>query len=110
MSTYLSHLVQTPATLAKLLEAPENRREALDPIFKALGGTLLGYWYALGGSDVYVLSELPDDIVTTALISKVTASGAFASVSTTRLLTVEEMLAALRGSEATSYRAPGATS
>lgn len=107
MSTYLFHAIQTPATLARLLEAPEDRAAAIEPLFKSLGGELLGYWYTLGGSEVYVLYELPDDITATGLITKVTASGAFSSVSSTRLLTVSEMLPALGGSGKSAYRAPG---
>ena len=43
-------------------------------------------------------------------LTKVAASGAFASVSTTKLLTVEEMQEALHGAGGTAYRAPGAAS
>ena len=107
MSTYLFHLVQTPATLGKLIEAPEDRRAVTEPIFKGVGGSVLGFWYGVGGSDVYVLGELPDDVVSTGLAAKVAASGAFSSVTTTKLLSVEEMLAALGGSATTAYRAPG---
>jgi uncharacterized protein with GYD domain len=107
MGTYLFHGVQTPATLAKLLEVPEDRAAVIAPIFKSLGGELLGYWYTLGGAEVYVLYELPDDITATGLIAKVTASGAFSSVSSARLLTVAEMLPALGGSGSVPYRGPG---
>jgi uncharacterized protein with GYD domain len=108
MSIYLYHLVQTPATLAKLIAAPEDRRAATEPIFKGVGGSVLGFWYGVGGTDVYVLGELPDDVVSTGLATRVTSSGAFSSVTTTKLLTVQEMLTALGGSAATAaYRAPG---
>ena len=107
MSAYLYHLVQTPATLAKLIAAPEDRRATVEPIFKSLGGSVLGFWYGVGGSDVYVLAELPDDVVATGLATKVASSGAFSSVSTTKLLSVEQMLTALGTSAATAYRAPG---
>jgi uncharacterized protein with GYD domain len=108
MSIYLFHLVQTPATLAKLIAAPEDRRQAVEPIFKRVGGSVLGFWYGVGGTDVYALGDLPDDVVATSLATRVTSSGAFSSVSTTKLLTVEEMLTALGGSDATAaYRAPG---
>jgi uncharacterized protein with GYD domain len=109
MSTYLSHHVQTPATLAKLIAAPEDRRAAIEPIFKGAGGSLLGFWYGVGGIDVYVLFEVPDDVVLTSVLTRVHASGAFSAVTTTRLLTMEEMLAALGGSATTSYRPPGET-
>jgi uncharacterized protein with GYD domain len=108
MSTYLYHGFQTPATLAKLLEAPEDRAAVLDAIFKSLGGELLGYWYTLGGTEVYVIAELPDDATMNGLSAKVTASGAFSSPTVTRLYSVPEMLGALTGAGgATSYRAPG---
>lgn len=110
MGTYLFHGVQTPATLAKLLDRPEDRREANEPLFRNAGGALLGIWYGIGGADVYLLGELPDDVVYTSLAARVIASGAFASATITPLLTVEEMLTALRGSGATNYRAPGAAS
>ena len=108
MSIYLYHLVQTPATLAKLIAAPEDRRAVTEPIFKSVGGSVLGFWYGVGGTDVYALGDLPDDVVATGLATRVTSSGAFSSVTTTKLLTVEEMLTALGGSAATvAYRAPG---
>jgi uncharacterized protein with GYD domain len=107
MSTYLYHLVQTPATLAKMIAAPEDRRATVEPIFKGLGGSVLGFWYGVGGADVYVLGELPDDVVSTGIATMVAASGAFSSVSTTKLLSVEQMLTALGTSAATAYRAPG---
>lgn len=107
MSTYLARHVQTPATLANLIAAPEDRRAVIEPIFTAAGGSLLGAWYGVGGTDAYILFEVPDDVVATGLAARVTASGAFSSVTVTRLLTVEEMLTALGGSAATVYHPPG---
>lgn len=75
-----------------------------------VGGRLHGFWYAFGDADGYVLGELPDDVVAASTLTKVAASGAFTSVATTKLLSVEEMLAALRGAGGVQYRAPGATS
>lgn len=110
MGMYLVRFTLTPATWARLLETPEDRRQTLEPIFAAAGGKLHGFWYAFGDADGYVLGELPDDVVAASTLAKVAASGAFVSVSTTKLLTVEEMLAALRGAGGVEYRAPGAAS
>lgn len=110
MSMYLVRFTQTPATWGRLLEKPEDRRQTLEPLFAAAGGKLHGFWYAFGDADGYVLGEFPDDTVAASTLTKVVASGAFTSVSTTKLLTVEEMLAALRGAGEVPYRAPGATS
>jgi hypothetical protein len=65
MSTYLFHGFQTPETLAKLLAAPEDRAAVIAPLYKSLGGELLGYWYGIGGAEVYVIFELPDDVTAT---------------------------------------------
>lgn len=110
MSMYLVRFTLAPATWARLVEKPEDRRKALEPVFAAAGGKLHGFWYAFGDADGYVLGELPDDVVAASTLTKVAASGAFTSVSTTKLLTVEEMLAALGAASGVTYRAPGAAS
>jgi uncharacterized protein with GYD domain len=107
MSTYLFQGFQTQETLAKLLAAPEDRSTVIAPLFKSLAGELLGYWYVLGGVEVYVMFELPDDVAATGMSARVASSGAFASPTCTRLTTVQETLAALGGVGAAVYRAPG---
>jgi uncharacterized protein with GYD domain len=85
-----------------------GRQRRIAPLFKSLGGELLGYWYVLGGVEVYVMFELPDDVTATGMAARVASSGAFASPTCTRLMTVQETLAALGGAGgATVYRAPG---
>ena len=110
MSMYLVRFTHTPATWGRLLDKPEDRRAVLEPLFAQAGGRLHGFWYAFGDADGYVLGELPDDVVAASTLTRVAASGAFASVSTAKLLTVEEMLAALQGAGGVAYRAPGAAS
>jgi len=108
MSMYLVRFTLTPTAWAHLLETKEDRREVLGPVFTAIGGTLHGYWYAFGDADVYVLAELPDDQIAVGAIAKVAASGSFASVSTTKLFTVDEMLDAVGRAEGVTYVGPGA--
>jgi uncharacterized protein with GYD domain len=96
--------VPDPETLAKLLAAPEDRAVAIAPLFRSLGGELLGYWYVLGGVEVYVMFELPDDVAATGMSARVASSGAFASPTCTRLMTVQETLAAQRAGR--RYRLP----
>ena len=108
MGMYLSKFSHTPETWARLLANPEDRRAALGPVFEAAGGKLHGYWYAFGDADGFVLFEAPDDVMTAGLLVRVAATGAFTNVSTTKLLTVEEALDALRRGGGVEYRAPGA--
>jgi len=106
MPTYLTAFRQTSDTWAKLLAKPADRRETLGPIIESLGGKLLGYWYAFGDVDGYTLFEAPDDVAAASLLVNVGATGAL-SVSTTKLLTVEEMVDALSRAGSVSYTPPG---
>jgi uncharacterized protein with GYD domain len=111
MSMYLVQFTLTPATWAGMLKKPEDRREAVAPLYEALGGKLHGFWYAASGEGSgYVLGELPDDIAAARAVIMVNASGAFTSLSATKLLSVEEMLEALRGAAGLRYKAPGTAS
>jgi uncharacterized protein with GYD domain len=106
MPTYLTAFKQTSDTWAKLVANPVDRRESLGPVIENLGGKLLGYWYAFGEVDGYALIEAPDDIAAASLLAKVAASGAL-SVSTTKLLTIDEALEAFRRAADVDYRPPG---
>lgn len=108
MAMYLTKFTHTPQTWSRLLANPEDRRSVLAPILEAVGGQLHGYWYSFGDADGYLLAELPDDVTAAGTLIKAVSSGAFASFSTTKLLTVEEALQALRAGGGVEYRAPGA--
>lgn len=105
MAVYLTKFTHTCETWAKLLANPED---PLAPILEAVGGELHGCWYAFGDADGYLLAELPDDVTAASTPIKAASSGAFASFSTTKLLTVDEALGALRRGSGVEYRAPGA--
>jgi uncharacterized protein with GYD domain len=106
MSTYLTAFRQTAETWANLIANPEDRRKTLAPAFEAAGGKLLGYWYAFGEVDGYALFEAPDDVAAASVLVKVGAAGAL-TVSTTKLMTVDEALEAMRRSSDVSYSPPG---
>jgi uncharacterized protein with GYD domain len=80
----------------------------LAPVVESFGGKLHGYWYAFGDVDGYVLFEAPDDVAAMGLLARVASTGAFASVSTTKLVTVEKALEAFSRGAGLPYRAPGA--
>jgi uncharacterized protein with GYD domain len=80
----------------------------MGPVIESEGGKLHGYWYAFGEADGYGLLELPDDVAAASILAMVAATGAFTMVSTTKLLTVDEMLDALSRGVRMDYQAPGA--
>jgi uncharacterized protein with GYD domain len=108
MPFYLTRFSYTPATWAKLITNPEDRRAAATQYVEAVGGTLHGFWYAFGAHDAYALYEAPDNVSIAAMALAINSGGALSAYETIPLLTVEETLAALNKAAGISYRAPGA--
>jgi uncharacterized protein with GYD domain len=109
MPFYLTRFSYTPATWAKLIKNPEDRRVAARQYIEAVGGTLHGFWYAFGDHDGYTLWEAPENVSMAATALAIAGGGALSSLETTVLLTVEETLAALQKAASIAYRPPGAT-
>src|SRR6187200_3262429 len=107
MPLYLTRFSYTPATWAKLIKKPEDRRPAAKQYIEAVGGKLHGFWYAFGDHDAYALYEAPDNVSMAATAIAIAAGGALSSFHTTVLLTVEETVAALQKAAAITYRPPG---
>jgi uncharacterized protein with GYD domain len=107
MPFYLTRFSYTPATWAKLMKNPEDRRDAARQYIEAVGGKLHGFWYALGEHDGYNLWEAPDNVSVAATAIAIGAGGALSSIQTTALLTVEETLVALQKASSIKYRPPG---
>jgi uncharacterized protein with GYD domain len=82
-----------------------QRKSAIQKMLAGLGGKLESFYYAFGEHDVYAIAELPDDVSAAAVGLTINSTG-LVSVSTTVLLSPEEIDAASKKS--VSYRAPGA--
>jgi uncharacterized protein with GYD domain len=108
MPLYLTRFSYTPATWAKLIGKPEDRRKAAQSYIESVGGKLHGFWYAFGTHDGYNLWEAPDNVSMAAVAVAVSGGGALSSFETTVLLTVDETIDALRKAGQIQYRAPGA--
>lgn len=108
MTIYLSKFTYTPATWARLIDHPEDRRAAAQSFIESVGGTLHGFWYAFGAFDGYTLWEAPDNVSMAAVALAIGGGGALGSLETTVLMTVDETMDALRQAQGVRYRAPGA--
>ncbi|MBI3285210.1 MAG: GYD domain-containing protein [Burkholderiales bacterium] len=107
MSFYLTRFSYTPATWAKLIKNPEDRRAAATQYIETVGGKLHGFWYAFGEHDGYCLWEAPDHVAMAATALAISAGGALSSFQTTVLLSVEETLAAMQKAATITYKPPG---
>lgn len=108
MPLYLTRFSYTPATWARLIVSPEDRREAAQSYIESVGGKLHGFRYAFGEHDGYNLWEAPDNVSMAAVALAIGGGGALSSFETTVLLTVDETMDALRKAQQVQYQAPGA--
>jgi uncharacterized protein with GYD domain len=108
MPLYLTKFSYTPATWARLIGRPEDRRRAAQSYIESVGGKLHGFWYAFGTHDGYNLWEAPDNVSMAAVAVAISGGDALSSFETSVLLTVDEMIEALQKAGRIQYRAPGA--
>jgi uncharacterized protein with GYD domain len=105
VALYLTRFTLSPEAWAGMIREREDRRGPVSEAAEAVGGRLVGFWYAFGEDDGYALLEAPDNTAMAAVLTTVAASGVV-SVRTTVLLSVEEMLDALGRAQSVSYRPP----
>jgi uncharacterized protein with GYD domain len=108
MPFYLTRFSYTPETWARMVENPEDRREAARAYIESVGGKLHGFWYAFGEHDGWNLWEAPDNVSMAAVAIAIGGGGALRSIETTVLLTVDETLQALERARGVRYRPPAA--
>lgn len=97
MPLYLFQLSYTPESLAAQIKDPEDRlKTAAKPLLKAVGGKLVGGGYSFGEYDVCILCEAPDDESVAAISAAVAAGGSVSSQKTTKLLSGDQWIAALK--------------
>lgn len=91
MPKYLSKVTFTAEAVQFLRQGKASVRQAeTRKIFESIGGKLDGYYYVFGQDDVLVIGEFPDN-VTAAAVSLLVNSLGPVRVTTTALITVEEM-------------------
>ena len=109
MAFYLMRFSYTPETWSKLMQNPEDHRDAACAYIEPVGGTLHGVRYGFGKYDGCAIYEALDNVSLAGAVLAITAGGALASVETTVLMTVEETLEALAKGKGIAYRRPGAS-
>jgi uncharacterized protein with GYD domain len=117
MALYMYQASFTSEAWAAMMKNPQNRAEQVRPMVEAVGGKLLGYYFAFGEYDIVVIIfgeydivviiEAPDNVSYSALALAVAGSGAAKSSKTTVLMSVEEGIEAMRKASGAGYRPPG---
>jgi uncharacterized protein with GYD domain len=102
------YLLQTNYTLdgirGVLSKGGSARKTAAQAAAKSVGGKVESLYFAFGGTDVYIVADLPDNSAAAALALTVSAGGG-ATCTTTVLLTVDEIDSAAE--KTVKYTPPG---
>jgi uncharacterized protein with GYD domain len=106
MATYMIQFTYTPEAWASLTKNPQDRSKPLAELAQKLGGRLVGLYYCFGEYDGVVLFEAPDDISATAASLSATTAGFVKAIKTTRLITVEEAMQAMRKAGSVTFQGP----
>jgi uncharacterized protein with GYD domain len=105
MPKYLIQGRYTPDGVKGLAkDKASGRKAAVQAAMKTLKGKVESFYFALGADDVVVIVDAPDNIAVAALSLSVGSTG-LVNISTTPLLTVDEVDQAL--ALPSRYRAPG---
>jgi uncharacterized protein with GYD domain len=106
MPQYLGRFRYSAASVQAMVQSPQDREAAAREVVEALGGRLLGFWFALGEFDGVFIAELPDNATATSLAMIVGGTGAMAHFETTALLGMDEAQEAMRKAASATYRPP----
>lgn len=107
MGLYLTRVAFSTEATARMLAGPEDRRKQLRSVIDHIGGKLQGFWYIMGANGAYALIEASDDITAESLLLRIYADGSFSSISTVKLMAVEDELEAMKLGGVLQYRGPG---
>jgi uncharacterized protein with GYD domain len=105
MAKYLIETTYTPEGIRALRQdSASGRREAVTRLLQSVEGKLEAFYYAMGDRDVIAIVEVPDAESVAAISLTGSATGLY-KVTTTALLSVEEIDRAL--SRKLAFRGPG---
>jgi uncharacterized protein with GYD domain len=108
MSWYMSQFSYTGEAWAALTKNPADRSQVLKALIEKMGGKMHLFCYCFGEYDGLTIYEAPDEKAVAAALLAVIGAGHLARVQTTGLLTVEDMMGAMKAAGAATYAPPQA--
>ncbi len=93
-------------TKGLLKDGGSKRKDAAAKVIEDMGGTVESFYFAFGDHDAFVIADIPNEIAAAAIGLKINSSG-LVNISTTALLTPEQVDAACDKGTTLAYQAPG---
>jgi uncharacterized protein with GYD domain len=106
MARYMIQATYNADARKAFVAHPQDRVAGVAALMERLGGKLECFYFSMGEFDVAAIAELPDDVSAVAGALAVTGAGHLSAYHTTKLLTGEEMTAAMTKAHGMTYAAP----
>jgi uncharacterized protein with GYD domain len=108
MPLYMYQAAYNPESWSTQVQNQQNPIDRVTPLVEACGGRLESFFYAFGDYDIVLMIDMPDDESAAAVALAAVAGGSLKASQTTKLLTVEQGLSAMRKAQeaAKSYTPP----
>jgi uncharacterized protein with GYD domain len=110
MPLYMTQFSYTCEAWVTLAKHPQDRSEAIIDLLRKLGGRLIALYYCLGEYDGVVIYEVPNDMAAETVLIAAVAPGHLKTTKTTKLLTVEETIEAMKIAGTLSFPGPSISS
>ncbi len=104
MALYMLQAAYTAESLAAQIKNPQDRIEVTRPAVEAAGGKLVTGGFTFGDYDVVIVYDAPDDTTAAGLALAVGSAGAVRATKTTKLLSGQEWIEALRKAQGSQYQ------
>jgi uncharacterized protein with GYD domain len=105
MAKFLMQATYTPEGVQGLIkDGAKGRVNAVKALLKSGGGKLESMHWGVGADEVFMVVDVPDNIAAARISATVTAAG-YVTLSSTPLLTADELDKAL--TKGVKYRGPG---
>ncbi len=107
MPKYLVRVSYTAEAIDAMVKKPEDRSGPVKAAIEGAGGKLECLYGALGEFDAVAIADMPNNVTAAALSMVVSRTGRYQNYRTTPLLTLDEMVEAMRAAGKVSFRPAG---
>ena len=106
MAVFMTQFSYTTEAWQVMVKNPQDRSGVLKGLVEKLGGTLIGLYFCFGEFDGVALYEYPDDVTCAGGTIAVISAGHLKAGKTTKLLSVDEMVNAMKKAGGIVYPGP----
>lgn len=107
MPRYMIQATTTPQAAAAVLQKPEDRTEAIRPIFEAVGSSLEQFYLSLAENTIFWIVDILHQASLDAIMLAIFADGGLASYRITPIITASEAVDLFKRAATVAYRPPG---